>query len=183
MTFKETKGLIRSDYYRLRESFSFHMFIKDLIFNSSFKTTFWLRIGNYLNSKRNIVAKMLKLLVELKMWRNTNRTGIQIKIGTEIGPGLNIHHISGIIMSPEVKVGKNFTIYQGVTVGRVHNGKKAGVPTVGDNVTAFAGSKILGNIKIGNNVIIGANAVVLSDVPDNVTVGGIPAKIISQNHN
>ena len=56
MTFKETKGLIRSDYYRLRESFSFHMFIKDLIFNSSFKTTFWLRIGNYLNSKRNIEA-------------------------------------------------------------------------------------------------------------------------------
>jgi serine O-acetyltransferase len=93
MTFKETKGLIRSDYYRLRESFSFHMFIKDLIFNSSFKTTFWLRIGNYLNSKRNIVAKILKLLVEFKMWRNTNRTGIQIKIGTEIGPGLNIHHI------------------------------------------------------------------------------------------
>ena len=169
MTFKETKGLIRSDYYRLRESFSFHMFIKDLIFNSSFKTTFWLRIGNYLNSKRNIVAKILKLLVELKMWRNTNRTGI--------------HHISGIIMSPEVKIGKNFTIYQGVTVGRVHSGKKAGVPTVGDNVTAFAGSKILGNIKIGDNVIIGANAVVLSDVPDNVTVGGIPAKIISQNHN
>jgi serine O-acetyltransferase len=86
-------------------------------------------------------------------------------------------------MSPEVKIGKNFTIYQGVTVGRVHSGKKAGVPTVGDNVTAFAGSKILGNIKIGDNVIIGANAVVLSDVPDNVTVGGIPAKIISQNHN
>ena len=77
---------------------------------------------------------------------------------------------------------KNCNISQGVTIGIVNSGEKAGVPSIGDRVYIGPGAKIIGNIKIGNDVAIGANAVVVSDVPDGVTVGGIPAKAISQNN-
>lgn len=60
----------------------------------------------------------------------------------------------------------------------MHEGKKAGVPTIGDNVTIYAGAKVIGNIKIGNNVTIGANSVVTNNVPDNAIVAGAPAKIL-----
>jgi serine O-acetyltransferase len=61
----------------------------------------------------------------------------------------------------------------------VFAGSKAGVPTIGDNVIIFPGAKVVGNIRIGNNVVIGANATVINDVPDNCVVAGTPAKIVS----
>lgn len=88
-------------------------------------------------------------------------------------------HYSCIVIAQSVHIGKNASIHQGVTIGRVFNGKYSGVPTIGDNVVIFSGAKILGNIKIGDNAVIGANAVVTKDVPANVVVAGVPAKIIS----
>lgn len=87
------------------------------------------------------------------------------------------HGLKGIIISDQAKIGKNAVIFQQVTIGIKEFGGKA--PTIKDNVFIGAGAKILGDIVIGNNVKIGANAVVLDDVPDNCTVGGVPAKIIS----
>jgi serine O-acetyltransferase len=72
------------------------------------------------------------------------------------------------------------TIYQNVTLGAKSNGGGYASPTIGDNVMIGAGVAILGNVNIGNNVLIGANAVVVSDVPDNCTVVGIPAKIVGK---
>lgn len=69
-------------------------------------------------------------------------------------------------------------MYQGYTIGAVH-GK--GAPTIGDNVVMYAGSKIVGKVNIGNNVVIGANAVVINDIPDNAVVVGIPGKVVSFN--
>ena len=77
-------------------------------------------------------------------------------------------------------IGKNCTIFQGVTIGSIR-GIKGGVPTIGDNVIIFAGAKIIGNVKIGNNTVIGANAVVTHNIPDNSVAVGIPAKVISNN--
>lgn len=108
--------------------------------------------------------------------------GISLDRVTKIGGGINFHHYSCIIISPEAVIGENLTIYQGVTIGRVHSGTRAGVPIIGDNVTFFAGSKVIGNVKIGNNVIVGANSVVTHDVPDNVIVAGVPAKILRINN-
>ncbi|AXY02862.1 hypothetical protein D1115_17910 [Vibrio alfacsensis] len=77
-------------------------------------------------------------------------------------------------------IGKNCNISQGVTIGKINQGNKIGAPIIGNNVYIAPGAKIIGGIHIGDNVAIGANAVVVTDVPDNVTVGGIPAKIISK---
>jgi serine O-acetyltransferase len=75
-----------------------------------------------------------------------------------------------------VTIGKNATIYNGVTIGLKHDDDKLG-PVLGDNVYVGTGAKVLGNIKIGNNVSIGANAVVIGDVPDNCIAVGIPARV------
>ena len=85
----------------------------------------------------------------------------------------------GIVVHARTVIGKNCMIGQGVTIG----GKSGWyeVPVIGDNVEISAGARILGPVHIGNNVIIGANAVVVKDVPDNCIVAGIPAKIIKEN--
>lgn len=85
-------------------------------------------------------------------------------------------HPIGIVMSVNVKLGKNCMIYQNVTIA----GKDGKYPTLGDNVKVYAGACVLGGVKVGNNVIIGANAVVVKDVPDNCVVAGVPAKIIKR---
>lgn len=90
------------------------------------------------------------------------------------GPGLSLAHYGSIIVNG--KIGKNCRIHSCVNIGEGH-GK---TPIIGDNVYIGPGAKIFGGIKIGNNVAIGANAVVNKDVPDNVTVAGIPAVIISK---
>ena len=104
-------------------------------------------------------------------------THIEIHPGAQIGKNLLIDHGCGVVIGETAIVGDNCTIYQGVTLGGT--GKETGKrhPTLKDNVFVGSGAKILGNITIGNNVKIGANSVVLTNIPDNCTAVGIPAKI------
>ena len=105
--------------------------------------------------------------------------GIQIGYMVEIGSGFYIGHFGDIIVNSKAVIGKNCNISQGVTIGQMNRGDKKGVPVIGDNVFIGPGAKLLGRIKIGNNVAIGANAVVIDDVDDNQAVGGVPAKVIA----
>jgi len=98
---------------------------------------------------------------------------------TPIGYGMNpVHAYATIINAKEI--GRNFTIFQNVTVGNC-SGDKNSIPTIGDDVTIFSNCVVVGNIKIGNNVKIGAGSIVLKSVPDNCTVVGNPARIIKQD--
>ena len=102
--------------------------------------------------------------------------GIALPRGAKIGGGLRIDHFGAIVISPGAVIGKHCTIRQGVTIG---NRKSLDdIPVIGDNVSIGAGAKILGAIHVGNHARIGANAVVLSDVPDGATAVGVPAKIL-----
>jgi len=107
-------------------------------------------------------------------------TGIEIHPGAQIGQGLFIDHGMGVVIGETAIVGNNVTLFQGVTLGGT--GKETGKrhPTLGDNVVVGAGAKVLGNIHIGANSYIGANAVVLKDVPPNSTVVGVPGHITKQ---
>lgn len=106
--------------------------------------------------------------------------GISLSPGASIGPGFYIGHTGVIVIHPDVKAGKKLSLGQLVTIGTRGVGY-TGAPTIGDNVYIGVGAKILGNIKIGSDVKIGANAVVISDIPDNTTAVGIPAKVVKRN--
>lgn len=102
-------------------------------------------------------------------------TGIEIHPGATIGKGLFIDHGMGVVIGETAEIGDNVLIYHGVTLGGT--GKDTGKrhPTVGNNVVIGCGAKVLGPIIIGNDVKIGANSVVLKDVPDGSTTVGIPS--------
>jgi serine O-acetyltransferase len=101
-------------------------------------------------------------------------TGIEIHPGAKIGPGLFIDHGSGVVIGETTEIGENVTLYQGVTLGGT--GFQAGKrhPTIEDNVTIGSGAKLLGPIQVGHGAKIGANTVVVEDVPPRSTVVGNP---------
>ena len=106
-------------------------------------------------------------------------TGIEIHPGARIGDSVFIDHGMGVVIGETAEIGNNVTMFQGVVLGGT--GKTKGMkrhPTVGNNVTIGAGAIILGPVRIGNNVKIGAGSVVLTDIPDDCTAIGVPAKIV-----
>lgn len=105
-------------------------------------------------------------------------TGIEIHPGATIGKGLFIDHGMGVVIGETAEIGDNCTIYQGVTLGGT--GKDVGKrhPTLGNNVMVGAGAKILGPFKVGDGAKIAAGAVVLSEIPQDSTAVGIPARVV-----
>lgn len=96
-----------------------------------------------------------------------------------IGPGFRIYHAGDFVhVGPNVKIGRNCTMLPGVVFGNKTEAPDDKTVIVGDDCYFGLGVKILGTVKIGNNVTVGANAVVTKDIPDNAIVGGVPAKII-----
>lgn len=106
--------------------------------------------------------------------------GIELPRTAKIGSGLYISHFGGITISPDASIGKNCSISQNITIGVSGQGEKCGVPVIGDNVYIAPGARLFGKIAVGNNVKIGANAVIYKDIPDSAIVVLDPGfKIIS----
>ncbi len=108
-------------------------------------------------------------------------TGVEIHPGAQIGRRLFIDHGMGVVIGETAVVGDDVTLYQGVTLGGTGKEKAKRHPTVGNGVVAGSGAKLLGNIRIGDNCRIGANSVVLRDVPPDSTVVGVPGHIVFRN--
>ncbi|WP_456437737.1 serine O-acetyltransferase [Desulfurobacterium sp.] len=125
--------------------------------------------------------KKLKLLARMVSHFSRWLTGIEIHPGAKIGRRFFIDHGMGVVIGETTEIGNDVTIYHQVTLGgtSTHKGKRH--PTIGNNVVIGAGAKILGPIKIGDNCKIGANSVVVRDVPPNSTVVGIPGKIVKRD--
>ncbi|PMP00970.1 hypothetical protein BCS95_15090 [Vibrio breoganii] len=109
-----------------------------------------------------------------------NDYGIYCNPNVDIGENLSMPHPTSIVIGEGVSLGDNVTIYQNVTIGGARKGdwSNGNYPSIGNNVTIFSGAVIIGNIHIGDNVIIGANSVVNKSIPSEKTVAGVPAKII-----
>ena len=107
-------------------------------------------------------------------------TGIEIHPGAKIGKNFFIDHGMGVVIGETTIIGDNVLLYQGVTLGGTGLAHEKRHPTIGNNVVVGAGSKVLGNITVGDNSYIGANAVVIKDVPPNSTVVGVPGRITRQ---
>lgn len=109
-------------------------------------------------------------------------TGIEIHPGAKIGKGFFIDHGMGVVIGETAEIGRNCVMFHNVTLGGTGKDKGKRHPTIGNNVLIGAGAKVLGPMKIGNNVKIGANTFIInSDIPDNCTVVGSPAKIVRLN--
>lgn len=142
-----------------------------------YRINFWLRINEYLYSKNGF--KLVRLLIRNKLMV---KYGIDIPSNVIIGKGLKIIHFPSIIVHENVIIGENCRINNNVNVGSIGNGK-VGFPVIGNNVTIGASSKLLGDIKVGDNVLIGALSLVNKDIPDNSIVYGIPCKIKERKNN
>lgn len=142
----------------------------------SFKAINYYRIANFLyKKKRYYWARRLSQ-------RASRKTGIEIHPGATIGKGLFIDHGHGVVIGETTVIGDNVTLYQGVTLGGT--GKECGKrhPTIEDNVMISAGAKILGSFTIGENSKIGAGSVVLTEVPPNSTVVGVPGRVVRRDN-
>jgi serine O-acetyltransferase len=107
-------------------------------------------------------------------------TAIDIHPGAEIGSEFFIDHGAGVVIGETAQVGNNVTMYAGVVLGGTKLEQKKRHPTVGNNVVIGTGAKILGPVKIGDDVRVGANSVVVNDVPPHCVVVGVPAKIVAK---
>lgn len=114
--------------------------------------------------------------------RAARKTGIDIHPGATIGKGLFIDHGIGVVIGETCEIGDNVTIYQGVTLGGTGKEKGKRHPTIGNNVMISAGAKVIGSFKVGDNSRIGAGSVVLSEVPSDATVVGIPGRVVKKNN-
>ena len=125
--------------------------------------------------------KNMKFIARFLSQRSRRKTGIEIHPGAKIGKGLFIDHGMGVVIGETTEIGDNCTIYQNVTLGGTGHEKGKRHPTLGDNVTIGAGAKVLGPFKVGDNSKVGAGSVVVSEVPENCTVVGVPAKIVKRD--
>jgi len=177
-TFAEYRYLVRSDLYRLNRDVSFANLLKQLVLGEAFTYIFWYRTCRY--ARQNRLTRLLVFPFALWLMRHHGfRLGINIPYQTDIGPGFYISHFTGVFVNSRCTIGKNCNLSQGVTLGLANRGPRKGVPTLGDNVYLGPGAKVVGAVHIGDNVAVGANAVVTRDLPANAVAVGIPARVIS----
>lgn len=199
MTFKEYRALIWADFERTRIHQVTHNqwkendgglknymhFLLSIFLYDTFAIMYWYRLGSYLKAKqqhgyRRVFYLPLYIIIKSIYKFVEHWVGVDIPLGGSIGGGLRMDHCNAIVIAKSAKIGNNCTILNGVSLGRSF-GDNGGVPQIGNNCVIYTGAKLIGNIKLGNNVIVGANSVVTKDFPDNCVIAGIPAKIISNN--
>ncbi|BCD60464.1 MULTISPECIES: serine O-acetyltransferase [unclassified Nitratiruptor] len=135
---------------------------------------FWYRIAH------RLYQKGWKLFARMIMGINQVFTGIDIHPAAKIGRRVFIDHGIGVVIGETTEIGNDVLIYQQVTLGGVSLSHGKRHPTIEDGVVIGAGAKVLGNITIGKNAKIGANSVVVKDVPAESTAVGIPARVVSK---
>lgn len=162
---------IRSDYYRYtgRRSSLIRMFLYSYQ-NHCFRYSFWYRLAANKNAF-SFLARIVRAAL-------SSRYGILISRKTKIGYGLYIGHGYGIVVNSSTVIGNNCNLSQFTTIG-CNDGRAA---TIGDNVYIGPNVCLVEDVKIGNNVTIGAGAVVTKDIPEDATAAGVPAKVLNYDN-
>ena len=168
-------NLFKYDLYRYYGNYGDKInFVKKLFFPRGLK---YLKVfRKYQSSTNKIKKNYYKFILKMK----SKKTFIQIHSSTIIGKGFYIGHEGRIIINPNVVIGDNCNIATGVTIGQENRGKRQGVPKIGNCVWIGTNAVIVGNINIGNDVLIAPLSYVNFDVPDHSIVIGNPGKIISR---
>jgi serine O-acetyltransferase len=168
--------LFCADLQALSKSSSIFVNAKWFFFNHAVHLVFLFRLGQDLR-RIHFFGKIFRFIVEYLI-RVVYASDISCR--AQIGKGFVIVHGHDIVIGADVVIGENCTIFNGVTLGNKDLGRssKNSQPKLGDNVVLSTGVKVLGSVSLGNNVVVGANAVVVKNFPSNVTLVGVPAKVI-----
>jgi serine O-acetyltransferase len=176
--FRDLCQLIATDLHRHAGSASPQWFVKYVLSSPGFTYTVWLRVAAYLERERSVL-RVFSPLARVVKHHLSLKYGISIPTSTRIGEGFYIGHFGGIVVNGDCRIGRDCNISQDVTLGRANRGPRRGAPVIGDRVYIGPGAKLVGAVRVGSNVAIGANAVVTTDIPDNAVVAGVPARVIS----
>lgn len=161
--------MFRDDYYRMtgvEYKFGMKSFIQ-FLFSHQIRYMYWWRKAKF---RKNIMYKLI-----LKKY--ASKYGLEISSDAQIGQGLYLGHPYNITVAGGVLLGDNVNLHKGCTIGRENRGKREGVPTIGNCVAIGINSTVIGNIQIGNDVMIAPNSFVNFDVPDHSIVIGNPGEI------
>jgi serine O-acetyltransferase len=178
LSYRDFTTRTRADFFRCTGSTSCRSLLREVVLGETYQYLFWFRLCQWLR-QQPLLRLTLYPFAHFFWRRYTYRYGIDIPLATRIGPGLYLPHFGNIVVHNEVIIGADCTISHGVTLGRTNRGLQRGCPTMGDRIFVGPGAKIIGGIRIGSDVAVGANAVVTHDVPDNAVVAGVPARVVS----
>jgi len=170
------KSIIQKDFYRESGRWLSLLEIWKKCINPNLHFVFILRKCQQY-SKKSLKGIFWRLVLR----KHQIKYGFQIYPETEIGEGFYLGHWGAVVINPKEKIGRNCNIAQGVTIGQQNRGKSQGAAESGDEVWIGANAVIVGNIKIGNNVLIAPNAYVNFSVGDNSIVVGNPASATANN--
>lgn len=157
------------DYYRMTGepwSSSPRSWIKILLHHNLRFVWLWRRY----QQRKSIILRFF-------IYRMCKKYGLEISVGAEIGEGFYIGHPYNITVAEGARIGRNVNLHKGCTIGRENRGKRQGVPTIGNNVFVGINAVIVGNITIGDDVLIAPNSFVNQDVPAHTIVTGNPATL------
>lgn len=171
---------IRQDYSKYSQYGG--NFISIIFFTQGFWAIFQHRIAYSCHTLKIPVVKHVLLIICL-IWQKLIEilTGISIPYSAKIGSHFYIGHFGGIIINANAIIGNNCNISQGVTIGVSGRGDNRGVPTIGNNVYIGANAVVAGKIDVGDNCVVAGNSLLVSSIEDNVTVAGVPAVVINNN--
>lgn len=164
MKLKIFKQMIEEDFKaRFQKKINKKSFFIYFFLDLNFRAVVLMRFQHYFYKKGNIVGKLLAIALRNHSIKNY---GIEIGNNAHIEGGINFHHVNGIVIGEHVLIGKNFNVYQNVTLGSL----KGGYPTIGDNVTIYPGAMVIGKISIGSYSKIGPKVVVRRNIENNTTL-------------
>lgn len=150
--------------------------LESLLFENGYQAVVLYRIGNWFKCRR--IPIFGPLVARISLWL----TGVDISPSASIGPGLLIGHGVGLVIGGRVRIGARALLLHGVTIGAPGIDRREEMPQIGDDVFVGAGACLLGGIRVGNNVFVGANAVVTRDIEDDCRVlPDMPLKISSRS--
>jgi serine O-acetyltransferase len=170
--------VLRADLHRYGEEVSLPAMVKCYLSTPGFRYVFWMRLAWHIRAK-GMLWRVWYYFCRVQLNSLGVKYGISIPYNARVGAGLYIGHYGGIVVNDRVVIGRDCNINHGVTIGEKYGGKNPGVPSIGDRVYLGPGSTIIGGIRLGNDVAVGANAVVVASVPDSGVVAGVPARLLS----
>ena len=178
LLFAELTAVIASDLYRYRGRANRSDLISAFIYEPGFRYMFYLRKAAYYRQRRILfLIPLIYNRLMLKHYRHYY--GFQLYPSTRVGCGLYLGHFGTIIVNSNAVLGDNVNLAPGVVIGQANRGKRKGIPTIGNRVWIGSNAVLVGNIRVGDDALIGPGAYVNFDVPERAVVIGNPGSIVS----